>query len=162
MRHFISAVAAPVDPRLNASAQSETASFCPPLVFRLCRTTWFFFLFCASFFFSIEWRWSGWRNGASNVKARESLSWADGFVYRVNQGCTNPWLPLTFTGGPFPINLQGPPPLEAWLRPPPSPPNKLIHVSDKSGSPLSPPDWGTQKKGDRLDKGLQPSPAAYS
>lgn len=44
----------------------------------------------------------------------------EGSVYRVNQSCTNPWLPLTFTGGPFPINLQGPPPLEAWLRPLPT------------------------------------------
>lgn len=59
-------------------------------------------------------------SGVSNVTARESLSWVEGSVYRVNQSCTNPWLPLTFTGGPFPINLQGPPPLEAWLRPLPT------------------------------------------
>lgn len=95
-----------------------------------CQTTWFFFLFCDFF----QWSWRGWRRGASNVTARESLSWIEGFVYRVNQGCTNPWLPLTFTRGPFPINLQGPPPLEAWLRPPP-PPNKLIHIADKGCSP---------------------------
>lgn len=61
----------------------------------------------------------------------------------------NRWLPLTFTGGPFPINLQGPPPLEEWLQPlppPPPTPNRLIHVSDQGGCPISLPDGGKEKK----------------
>lgn len=70
-------------------------------------------------------RQARWGSGASNVTAGESLSWIERSVYRVNQSSTDPWLPLTFTGGPFPINLQGPPPLEAWLRFPP-PTNWLI------------------------------------
>lgn len=54
MRHLISTVTAATDPTLNTSPQSETASFSPPLVFSLCRTTWFFFRFCASFSFPLS------------------------------------------------------------------------------------------------------------
>lgn len=91
--------------------------FCRLLVFHLCLTTSFFPACPLPLSVEME-RVRG--SGVSNVTARESLSWVEGSVYRVNQSCTNPWLPLTFTGGPFPINLQGPPPLEAWLRPLPT------------------------------------------
>lgn len=95
---------------------SNVLLFFPPLVFRRCLTTPFFLASFVPVLSPFQWRWRGWGSGASNVTAGESLSWVEGSVYRVNQSCTNPWLPLTFTGGPFPINLQGPPPLEAWLR----------------------------------------------
>lgn len=65
---------------------------------------------------AFQWRWRGWASRASGVVAGERLAWMDVCVYRVNQSCANPWLPLTFTGGPFAINVQGPLPLEAWLR----------------------------------------------
>lgn len=98
---------------------SNVPLFFPPLVFHRCVTTPFFLASFVPVLSPFQWRWRGWGSGASNVTAGESLSWVEGSVYRVNQSCTNPWLPLTFTGGPFPINLQGPPPLEAWLRFPP-------------------------------------------
>lgn len=98
---------------------SNLPLFLRPLVFHRCLTTPFLLGSFVPVFSPFHWRRRVWGSDASNVTAGESLSWVEGSVYRVNQSCTNPWLPLTFTGGPFPINLQGPPPLEAWLRFPP-------------------------------------------
>lgn len=112
--------------------------------YSVCVSQLFFFLpllFPSSFLFR---GWRGWGSGASNV--RVSLSWVEGSVYRVNQGCTNPWLSLTFTGALFPINLQEPPPSWSLITTSPAPPNRLIHMSDKRGPPISVLDWGTWKK----------------
>lgn len=51
MRHFISAVTAPTDPRLNASPQSETSSFLSSFGIPSVSHNMIFSLFCASFSF---------------------------------------------------------------------------------------------------------------
>lgn len=77
---------------------SNISLFLPHFAFCHCLTTPFFLASYVLVFIPFQWIWRGKRSDASNVMAGESLSRVAGSVYRVNQSCTNPWLPLTFTG----------------------------------------------------------------
>lgn len=72
-------------------------------------------------------------SGHANVTAVDSLSWVEGLCIESIRADLNRWLPLTFTGGPFPINLQGPPPLEEWLQP--LPPAAATTTNTKQANP---------------------------
>lgn len=102
-------------------------------------------------------------SGHGNVTAVDSLSRVEGLCIESIRADLNRWLPLTFTGGPFPINLQGPPPLEEWLQP--LPPAAAAATNTKQANPRIGPksssciaSWLRPKaKRHRLEKDPEPA-----